>query len=172
MLKQDYKDKITREEAVELALKVLTKTMDSTSLTSEKLELAEVFFSPTAEVNTRFVLQNRSTNCWSNPTCSRGFLILYLYKVYIFCAQETEVQNMVVWCFNVFFWKLTSLIFMLKVFGCFVEWYTSYLFSVGSRKADLRVDFSFYKGYVLGTYFNRVFHKKFSHFLFLSVSTV
>ena len=41
MLKQDYKDEITREEA-ELALKVLSKTMDSTSLTSDKLELAEV----------------------------------------------------------------------------------------------------------------------------------
>ncbi|CAI9772769.1 unnamed protein product [Fraxinus pennsylvanica] len=45
MLKQDYKDEITREEAVQLALKVLSKTMDSTSLTSEKLELAEVFLS-------------------------------------------------------------------------------------------------------------------------------
>lgn len=43
MLKQDYKDDITREEAVQLALKVLSKTMDSTSLTSEKLELAEIF---------------------------------------------------------------------------------------------------------------------------------
>ncbi|KAI3938908.1 hypothetical protein MKW92_012531 [Papaver armeniacum] len=50
MLKQDYKDEITREEAVELALKVLSKTMDSSSLTSEKLELAEVFLSPTGEV--------------------------------------------------------------------------------------------------------------------------
>ncbi|KAJ6912293.1 hypothetical protein NC651_014861 [Populus alba x Populus x berolinensis] len=37
----DYKDEITREEAVQLALKVLSKTKDSTSLTSEKLELAE-----------------------------------------------------------------------------------------------------------------------------------
>ncbi|KAH7842440.1 hypothetical protein Vadar_005324 [Vaccinium darrowii] len=45
MLKQDYKDEITREEAVQLALKVLSKTMDSTSLTSDKLELAEVFVS-------------------------------------------------------------------------------------------------------------------------------
>ncbi|KAK9226889.1 hypothetical protein WN943_011937 [Citrus x changshan-huyou] len=33
---------MTRQEAVQLALKVLRKTMDSTSLTSEKLELAEV----------------------------------------------------------------------------------------------------------------------------------
>ncbi|KAL3851526.1 hypothetical protein ACJIZ3_013408 [Penstemon smallii] len=45
MLKQDYKDDITREEAIQLVLKVLSKTMDSTSLTSEKLELAEVFVS-------------------------------------------------------------------------------------------------------------------------------
>ncbi|KAL8158839.1 hypothetical protein V2J09_000376 [Rumex salicifolius] len=43
ILKQDYKDDISREEAVQLALKVLSKTMDSTSLTSEKLELAKVF---------------------------------------------------------------------------------------------------------------------------------
>ncbi|KAL7241616.1 hypothetical protein ACSBR1_014252 [Camellia fascicularis] len=45
MLKQDYKGDITREEAVQLVLKVLSKTMDSTSLTSDKLELAEVFLS-------------------------------------------------------------------------------------------------------------------------------
>ncbi|PHT30377.1 Proteasome subunit alpha type-4 [Capsicum baccatum] len=45
ILKQDYKDDITRGEAVQLALKVLSKTMDSTSLTSEKVELAEVFLS-------------------------------------------------------------------------------------------------------------------------------
>ncbi|XP_058096294.1 proteasome subunit alpha type-4 [Magnolia sinica] len=50
MLKQDYKDEITREEAVGLALKVLSKTMDSTSLTSDKLELAEVFLAPDGEV--------------------------------------------------------------------------------------------------------------------------
>ncbi|KAI5058619.1 hypothetical protein GOP47_0026789 [Adiantum capillus-veneris] len=42
MLKQDYKDDITREEAVQLALKVLSKTMDSTSHSSEKLEVVEV----------------------------------------------------------------------------------------------------------------------------------
>ncbi|KAG6607958.1 Proteasome subunit alpha type-4, partial [Cucurbita argyrosperma subsp. sororia] len=50
MLKQDYKDDITREEAIQLALKVLSKTMDSTSLTSDKLELAEVVLSPSGNV--------------------------------------------------------------------------------------------------------------------------
>ncbi|KAM0061230.1 putative proteasome endopeptidase complex [Helianthus debilis subsp. tardiflorus] len=50
MLKQDYKDDISREEAVQLALKVLSKTMDSTSLTSEKLELAEIFLSSSGKV--------------------------------------------------------------------------------------------------------------------------
>ncbi|CAN6573966.1 unnamed protein product [Malus baccata var. baccata] len=50
MLKQDYKDDMTREEGVELALKVLSKTMDSTSLTPEKLELAEGFLSPSRKV--------------------------------------------------------------------------------------------------------------------------
>ncbi|KAH9795453.1 proteasome subunit alpha type-4-A [Citrus sinensis] len=47
---QDYKDDMTRQEAVQLALKVLRKTMDSTSLTSEKLELAEVFLLPSGKV--------------------------------------------------------------------------------------------------------------------------
>jgi len=50
ILKQDYKVDITREEAVQLALKVLSKTMDSTSLTWEKLELAEIFLSPSGDV--------------------------------------------------------------------------------------------------------------------------
>ncbi|KAJ3699000.1 hypothetical protein LUZ61_002705 [Rhynchospora tenuis] len=50
MLKQDYKEDITREEAVKLALKVLSKTMDSTSLTAEKLELAEICLAPSGEV--------------------------------------------------------------------------------------------------------------------------
>jgi 20S proteasome subunit alpha 3 len=50
MLKQDYKEDISREEAVKLALKVLSKTMDSTSLTAEKLELAEIYLAPAGEV--------------------------------------------------------------------------------------------------------------------------
>jgi 20S proteasome subunit alpha 3 len=50
MLKQDYKDDITREEAVQLALKVLSKTMDSTTLSAEKLELAEVSLTAQGEV--------------------------------------------------------------------------------------------------------------------------
>ncbi|KAM3340580.1 hypothetical protein P3S68_028214 [Capsicum galapagoense] len=45
ILKQDYKDDITREEVVQLALKVLSKTIDITSLTLKKIELAEVFLS-------------------------------------------------------------------------------------------------------------------------------
>ncbi|KAF3649653.1 Proteasome subunit alpha type-4 [Capsicum annuum] len=35
----------TKEEAVQIALKVLSKTLDNTSLTSKKLELVEVFLS-------------------------------------------------------------------------------------------------------------------------------
>ncbi|KAJ6797623.1 proteasome subunit alpha type-4 [Iris pallida] len=50
MLKQEYKEEITREEAVDLAIKVLSKTMDSTSLTAEKLELAEVYSLPSGGV--------------------------------------------------------------------------------------------------------------------------
>lgn len=45
MLKQDYKEDMDREQAVQMALKVLSKTMDSTSLSAEKLELAEISLS-------------------------------------------------------------------------------------------------------------------------------
>ncbi|KAG9049282.1 protein with putative role during mitosis [Tulasnella sp. UAMH 9824] len=40
LLKQEYKDEITVEEAVALVIKVMSKTMDSTTLGSEKLEFA------------------------------------------------------------------------------------------------------------------------------------
>jgi 20S proteasome subunit alpha 3 len=47
---QDYKDDIDSEGAVQLALKVLSKTMDSTTLSHEKLELAKVSRTKTGEV--------------------------------------------------------------------------------------------------------------------------
>ncbi|KAI0339890.1 20S proteasome subunit [Trametopsis cervina] len=40
LLKQEYKDDITIEEAIALVLKVMSKTMDSTTLGSEKVEFA------------------------------------------------------------------------------------------------------------------------------------
>ncbi|TFK53535.1 N-terminal nucleophile aminohydrolase [Heliocybe sulcata] len=40
LLKQEYKDDITVEEAIGLVLRVMSKTMDSTTLGSEKLEFA------------------------------------------------------------------------------------------------------------------------------------
>ncbi|GAB5585665.1 Proteasome subunit alpha type-3 [Umbelopsis nana] len=40
ILKQDYKEDMSLEEAKALAIKVLSKTIDSTTLTSEKLEFA------------------------------------------------------------------------------------------------------------------------------------
>ena len=42
MLKQEYKDKPTLKEALDLAIKVLHKTLDSTKLNSEKVELASL----------------------------------------------------------------------------------------------------------------------------------
>lgn len=42
ILKQDFKDEITLEEAVKLIIKVLSKTMDSTTLSPEKIELSTV----------------------------------------------------------------------------------------------------------------------------------
>lgn len=46
LLKQDYKDDLTLEEAQQLCLKVMSKTMDSTKLGSEKLEFATMTLHP------------------------------------------------------------------------------------------------------------------------------
>jgi len=50
LLKQDYKDDITLKEALELAAKVLSKTMDSTTLNSEKLEFATIHLNAEGKV--------------------------------------------------------------------------------------------------------------------------
>ena len=42
ILKQDYQEECTLEEAKKLIIKVLMKTMDSTTLTPEKMELSTV----------------------------------------------------------------------------------------------------------------------------------
>ncbi|KAI5123899.1 hypothetical protein M0805_005715 [Coniferiporia weirii] len=46
LLKQDYKDDISMEEAIGLVLKTMSKTMDSTTLGSEKLEFATLTLDP------------------------------------------------------------------------------------------------------------------------------
>jgi len=46
LLRQDYKDDISLDEAMGLALRVLSKTMDSTSIDSEKLEFATLTVDP------------------------------------------------------------------------------------------------------------------------------
>ena len=42
MLKQDYNEECNLKQACELAVKVLSKTMDSTKLSAEKIEFATV----------------------------------------------------------------------------------------------------------------------------------
>ncbi|KAF8621908.1 hypothetical protein AX15_007403 [Amanita polypyramis BW_CC] len=46
LLKQEYKDEITVKEAISLVLKTMSKTMDSTTLGSEKLEFAVLALDP------------------------------------------------------------------------------------------------------------------------------
>lgn len=46
ILKQDYKEEITLKEAMGLAVKVLTKTMDATSLTADKGNYLYLFYIP------------------------------------------------------------------------------------------------------------------------------
>jgi len=49
LLKQEYKDEITVDEAVALVIKVMSKTMDSTTLGSEKLEFATLTLDKTTK---------------------------------------------------------------------------------------------------------------------------
>ncbi|KAF7797626.1 hypothetical protein EIP86_008826 [Pleurotus ostreatoroseus] len=49
LLKQEYKDDITMEDAIDLVLRVMSKTMDSTTLGSEKLEFATMTLDPTTK---------------------------------------------------------------------------------------------------------------------------
>ncbi|KAJ3489136.1 hypothetical protein NLI96_g2336 [Meripilus lineatus] len=49
LLKQEYKDDITMEDAIGLVLRVMSKTMDSTTLGSEKLEFATMTLDPTTK---------------------------------------------------------------------------------------------------------------------------
>ncbi|CAG8476026.1 4189_t:CDS:2 [Ambispora gerdemannii] len=54
LLKQDYKDEITLHESKLLALKVLSKTMDTTTLTSDKLEFATLHLNAEGKVVHQF----------------------------------------------------------------------------------------------------------------------
>ncbi|EGW31650.1 uncharacterized protein SPAPADRAFT_140464 [Spathaspora passalidarum NRRL Y-27907] len=49
LLKKDYKDDLTLKEACELAIKVLSKTMDASNINSEKLEFATLSLSKVEE---------------------------------------------------------------------------------------------------------------------------
>ena len=50
ILKADYREDLTLDEALQLAVKVLSKTMDATQLSADKLELASISRSPSGEV--------------------------------------------------------------------------------------------------------------------------
>ena len=50
ILKADYRDDLTLAEALQLAVKVLSKTMDSTQLAADKLELTSVSRAPSGEI--------------------------------------------------------------------------------------------------------------------------
>jgi len=49
LLKQEYKDDINIDDAIDLVLRVMSKTMDSTTLGSEKLEFATLTLDPTTQ---------------------------------------------------------------------------------------------------------------------------
>lgn len=50
ILKSDYKEEMTLKEAKSLAIKVLSKTMESTSMSSEKVEMATLSMSPAGKL--------------------------------------------------------------------------------------------------------------------------
>lgn len=62
LLKQDYKEDMSLEDAKSLCLKVMSKTMDSTKLSSEKREFADVACDP------EVYLTNRSGICDNDPS--------------------------------------------------------------------------------------------------------
>ncbi|KAF9507329.1 hypothetical protein BS47DRAFT_1377925 [Hydnum rufescens UP504] len=49
LLKQEYKDGLSTEEAIALTIKIMSKTMDSTTLSSEKLEFSTLTLDPTTK---------------------------------------------------------------------------------------------------------------------------
>lgn len=53
ILKQDYKDEITLEQALDLAVKVLSKTLDTAKLTADKVEIATL-----TRVNGKTIIRN------------------------------------------------------------------------------------------------------------------
>jgi 20S proteasome alpha/beta subunit len=61
---QDYKEDLSLEDALKLVIKVLSKTMDSTSLTADKLELSSVrfFFFEQSQGNNQGTLRELSPN--------------------------------------------------------------------------------------------------------------
>lgn len=53
ILKQDYKEDITLDKALDLAIKVLSKTLDTTKLTADKVEIATL-----TRVNNKTIIKN------------------------------------------------------------------------------------------------------------------
>jgi len=74
LLKQEYKDDITVKDAIGLVLRTMSKTMDSTTLGSEKRECSQSFF-----FMSLFLIVKRlshswvccaDSGCWDEPTKS------------------------------------------------------------------------------------------------------
>lgn len=59
LLKQDYKEDIGIEEALELAVKVLSKTMDSTTLDHEKVEIATITYNEETKMTIGHILTHK-----------------------------------------------------------------------------------------------------------------
>ena len=62
LLKQDYKEECDLKEACGLAVKVLSKTMDSTKLSSEKSELSHACR----------IISLMAANIWNSRVCNSG----------------------------------------------------------------------------------------------------
>ena len=63
LLKQDYKEDLSMDQAIELGLKVIAKTMDSTSLSADKLELATMTRGPDGQAIFR-ILEEAEVKPW------------------------------------------------------------------------------------------------------------
>lgn len=88
LLKQDYKEDCTLEEACGTAVKVLSKTMDSTKLSSEKSKLS---FPPATALWAYFPLYDTDRFC--SQSSSRRWATLKTARFTTGCGTQTKSQR-------------------------------------------------------------------------------
>jgi 20S proteasome alpha/beta subunit len=85
LLKQDYKEDCDLKEACGLAVKVLSKTMDSTKLSSEKSKFCDMF------TKVRILIQSQSSSQpLARPSLERFTIICGVRKRLMHCSRSMD----------------------------------------------------------------------------------